>query len=493
MANVAQAEIVARIYLDGCGTEPSSTLTSFSDLSGGATCSTTTINGDNVSFNTATGQLTVTNAKPGRYVLDGLSFYGLGTAISSDLQARWLESTSNIASGMHYIQTMNIPGNPTTGRMPQGSWEFTNTATRIFKPQIRLGNNTNITAGRLQYTGGQSAASLVLTRFPTSSELVVTPERQNTFGGVNFNGSGFIQSQSISASTWAKLTYQTTITRNPYGKAFVETNNDISVTIKSLPVGTYRVVANGLMRAIANGSGNMTSCAFGISDSATPTNPIIASHANAVGDATSTTQDAYVSTAYGVFTNTSVQDKTFFVVSKRVQGLGTCILGTNSGDYPFVLSVEPLDQPSNSALYVQGPVLGAQTGAAIPAGYQGETLTASPASAVTPGASAAYKTVTSITLQPGIYWIRGTVDFSNISSTGGNYFETSLATTADTRGSIESRNMFGFLGSGSYFLTPQYVTVTSATTYHLIMRFDYTLLGTSTYTTNSIIRAVRIN
>jgi hypothetical protein len=75
--------------------------------------------------------------------------------------------------------------------------------------------------------------------------------------------------------------------------------------------------------------------------------------------------------------------------------------------------MKPLDQPSNSALYVQGPVLGAQTGAAIPAGYQGEIKSGTDTSSrsqSSPVAATWYFWTTNgqLTLEPGVWRIEAT-------------------------------------------------------------------------------------
>jgi hypothetical protein len=73
------------------------------------------------------------------------------------------------------------------------------------------------------------------------------------------------------------------------------------------------------------------------------------------------------------------------------------------GSRPYLITVTPLDQSSNSALYVQGPVKAAATGAAIPAGYVGEVKH----SATIPGCGTAgqYNDGASVSLTPGIWQV----------------------------------------------------------------------------------------
>ena len=107
--------------------------------------------------------------------------------------------------------------------------------------------------------------------------------------------------------------------------------------------------------------------------------------------------------ATGVFTYSSLADRTF---TAYLNGNNTNSVDCEV-DGPKII-ITPLDQPSNSALYVQGPVKAAETGAAIPAGYVGYVQEAIRTSDVTLSATAGtYNDVTglSITLDPGVWEI----------------------------------------------------------------------------------------
>jgi hypothetical protein len=94
----------------------------------------------------------------------------------------------------------------------------------------------------------------------------------------------------------------------------------------------------------------------------------------------------------------------------------------NGGVFNPSIVFEPLDQPSNSALYVQGPVKAAETGAAIPAGYVGEVKQATIAlTNLTPNA---YNDLQSVTLTPGVWQCSSQARFARNGSTfpvGGEY------------------------------------------------------------------------
>lgn len=491
-ANVAQAELIGTLKF---GTNCTwSTTSSTWNAPSDATC-TTTATGNVAAVSGVKSAIQINDTRAGNYyvVWSGGSFQRGQIATYQWCGAKLTDQTTEMGG---YVDAPNNTNTQQAFTM-SGMFSYSTSGTRTINLEMKSSDNT--TSCLINTSTNDIQASVY--RFPLSSELVVTPERQNTFAGVNFNASGFVQSQGIASTSWAKLTYSTNITRNPFGKAFVETNNDISVTIKSLPVGTYRVVANGLVRALANGSGNQTSCAVGISDSATPTNPIIASHINVTGDATSTQQEQYGATVYGVFTNTSLQDKTFYVVAKRIQGAGSCVVGTNSGDYPFVLSVEPLDQPSNSALYVQGPVKASATGAAIAAGYVGEVKTGTFASNSTTSNNTFIAATSSITLEPGTWLITWSISASWSASGTGNLLQarTRIRNTTDsTNAAIQvSRGLYNisYADQSAVFGSAIPVSVTATKTFRAEAAIEQ-LIGTfsGTFRTDEgFIYAIRLN
>jgi hypothetical protein len=79
------------------------------------------------------------------------------------------------------------------------------------------------------------------------------------------------------------------------------------------------------------------------------------------------------------------------------------------------MKVTPLNQPSNSALYVQGPVLGSQTGAAISASYVGEILS-SDDGAMQNTTNSTYSLL-SLALTPGVWDVQGKCSFDRNTAT----------------------------------------------------------------------------
>jgi hypothetical protein len=331
-----------------------------------------------------------------------------------------------------------------------------------------------------------------ISRFPTSSELVVTPERQNTFAGLKGVASSSA-TNSVTTNAWTKLTSATTLTRTIFGKAKVETNNDYSITIDNMPVGSYYITATGLFYAAAGSSGVTTECWFGLADTATGGAQIGGITALTTGDATSANQAVANSTIGGIYTVSSIASKTFFLQSYRNSGNGTC-QGYSRSDTPLTISVIPLDQPSNSALYVQGPVLGAATGAAIPASYVGEVVTN--ASDATNTASGTTRNCGTLTLQPGVWDVYATQGTDAV-ATNPNVTKiiVSISTTTGTLGTGFDRLTIPMpataaSGFGAYTVGPKRVNITSATPYYCVSQI--TASGNVDYV-NSQLKAVRVN
>jgi hypothetical protein len=334
-----------------------------------------------------------------------------------------------------------------------------------------------------------------LHRFPTSSELVVTPERQNTFAGLK--GAGGVVTNSVTSASWTKLTQASgTLTRTTFGKAKVETNNDYSITIENMPVGNYYISTTGIFQARSSVAGDTTPCFFGSADSATGGAQIASMQVVANGDTSIAVQDQFGSTFGGVYNNTSVANRTFFIQAYRAGGGGSCFAYSDT-NRPLTISVIPLDQPSNSALYVQGPVLGAQTGAAIPTSYIGEVLTN--IANATNIASGTTRNCGQLTLQPGVWDLsasQGTGFFTSNPTV--TQIDVGISTTSATFGSfLPSERLNTFLpatsantGIGPFTVGPLRVNVITATTYYCVSKI--TASGNVDYQP-SLLKAVRVN
>jgi hypothetical protein len=300
----------------------------------------------------------------------------------------------------------------------------------VTSPIIQLQGLTSQTSNSVLIFNGETTQKLkiVAYRFPTSSELVVTPERQNTWAGVVYTN----QNQSLFAGT-AEPTAQSPYTNATWnqptllkGKASVTTTNsgnDLGFSVANLPVGNYELKITGLLNATHGAStvaGGFTICAFKLIETTTSTEVARQMHQDQqYGTVVNNETRNFVNSFSGVFNNTSVATRNFRLESQKFQdnttgNVGNCqafsAITTNSNNTNITFLLTPLDQPSNSALYVQGPVLGAQTGAAIPASYVGETISATTSVSFAASSTlATFSDITglSITLTPGVWKIVG--------------------------------------------------------------------------------------
>ena len=243
------------------------------------------------------------------------------------------------------------------------------------------------------------------------ADPVVTPERQNTWGGVVYDDSA----QNVFYGTMAPTaftSYNDATWNKPTklkGKASVtttNTGNDLGFSVDQLPVGNYKVtLTNGFYTDPGLANGNAAICIFRVRE--TTTNTIIG-RIQLSGTRLAlfnVTQDGF-GVIDGVFTQTSLGQRNFILeASKQADTSGSqdgqCVTQTNTNILSFTIT--PLDQPSNSALYVQGPVLGAQTGAAIPAGYVGEKKTVHIGSETNVPSSGAWYNIGNMTLTTGVW------------------------------------------------------------------------------------------
>ena len=268
---------------------------------------------------------------------------------------------------------------------------------------ITRGTNTDINVA----TG---ETNFQIYRFPSSSELVVTPETQNVWGEISGTG---VDSTTTSTSYVTPSGF--TLYAN--GKCMTDGTN-MACKISTLPPGSYKVDVSMPYFAAAGGSAGQN-CFVQIVDNK---GAIDAPTAQA---ASNTSQNDGISSVSRLFKYSSVQtDVIFSVKHKQIAGGagGVCGVYTTGGKY-FEMTVTPLDQPSNSALYVEGPVKASATGAAIPSGYQHESKLCGGSrnfvnnTAGGTGWSLFQAVSAGCTLTPGIYLVRWTITMSQTSGT----------------------------------------------------------------------------
>jgi len=366
-----------------------------------------------------------------------------------------------------------------------------------------------------------SYSGMSISRFPSSSELVVKPETQNVFGGVVYTGSTNHTLFGTTAEPTAFSSFNNAGWNQPTmlkGKAAVTTTNsgnDLGFSMPNLPVGTYKVEVSGLIGATQSGdtSANVkTSCNFKIVETTTSTDVAKQSHQDwsTTTSASEETRDWPMSFT-GVFSNTSVATRNFRLEAQKYEdsttgNIGVCQAYTNTIGLQTYITflITPLDQPSNSALYVEGPVKAAATGAAIPAGYAGQSKTGGGQITRTSGIGNYYDvTGASVSLESGNWFVCHSLYTWSYSTTTANRLDSFLSRMWNATDSaivgreLYSRGFFPTMQSDSSATFSQCapLSITATKTIQVQCQFLPQIGGFTfgQYTCDGYISAIRLN
>ena len=383
MANVAQAEFVGSLTF-GSDCEFPRTSNTYGTPTD-ASCTTTPTGNVAVVSGVKSG-ITINDTRPGTYrIVFNTSQWFIGV---NDCRIQVTDGTTVKPLTWQYQAGGTSFLTPASHEV---FYQYTTSGTRTIEYQLRSNNNVDACTFS---AGGVMNHTISVYRFPSASELVVTPERQNTFAGVQYRGLG--GGNSVHGGATAPTVYSAfnnAIFNQPTmlkGKASLATSssNDLGFSVANLPVGSYSVQVSGFLQAnIGGGSpaGSRSRCNFRIRETTTSTIVAQQSHqdnAATAGAGIVATRD-YTNSLLGVFSNNSVATRNFVLEAQKFSDTtstnGFCEVWsdntTNFLNTDITILLTPLDQPSNSALYVQGPVKAAETGAAIPEGYVNEFAT----------------------------------------------------------------------------------------------------------------------
>lgn len=126
-------------------------------------------------------------------------------------------------------------------------------------------------------------------------------------------------------------------------------------------------------------------------------------------------------------------------------------------------------------------------------GKVGEYKVANPATTVAFGVNGAGTTITSISLNPGLYVLNGMVRIIITSGAATNYYSGISTIAGDYDSLSHVTGAAATINGPTYAATGlRYVNVLSTTTYYLIASINYTTIPGGNYTTQSFIQAVRI-
>jgi len=359
--------------------------------------------------------------------------------------------------------------------------------------ELNVGETLNIatyqTRGSASNLIGSSIYNnLSIYRFPSSSELVVTPETQNVWGSAFWTAAKNFSTASTTLAAFSDPVFA--VNRTFYGKAESLTNpNDVGLKIPQMPAGNYKIQLSARRIGTQNGHAGTVdfACTFSLQDG---TNNWIIN-----------TND------YGpLYTSNSTHTGTFVVsyntVADREYKLyysAGYARNTNCSMFEPRITITPLDNASNSALYVQGPVKASETGTAIPSGYVFEQTSSNHNFTITNNA-AAVQNITSFTLNPGVWMVEATCIFRSNTTTATTSWNFASALIADannsTAGTDEMSYSAAYLGHinvGSQYypiFIKRYINVTSATTYYLNTRNIY---GANNPTVGCNLKRTRLN
>jgi tellurite resistance-related uncharacterized protein len=482
-ANVAQAESLIRVTQNTGQAIPAGAAT---------TIIWNTVNKDVYGeYNASTGVFKAKRA--GTYLISAAALWTNVSIAAGEI--RYINFTKNGAT----IATTWWQADAASNRYVNN--QITSTIDLVAGDEIKI-NAYNNAAGTRNLHPDNSYNYFSISRFPSSSELVVTPETQNVWGGVMYTNQNSVLHVGAAAATsfdpFNDATWnQPTLLK---GKAQVTTTNsgnDLGFSIPNLPIGNYKVQISGVLQpGGAGATGASISCNYKIVETTTSTDVAKQAVETKGISATLNTRD-FANSFTGVFQNTSVATRNFRLEANKQQdtspgAIGYCQAFSGTGttgqlNTNITLLVEPLDNASNSALYVQGPVKAAGTGAAIPAGYVGEKIEATGSSI---SVSTSATTITSLSLTPGVW----SINFNAFSQfTASNAFECGVATAPNsTTGWNTLFNYAVQVGATSSYpyaiLSNYYVSVTTTTPYYLTCR-----LSSGTVLSNGRMHAIRIN
>jgi hypothetical protein len=448
MANVAQAELVV-----------SANRTTTQSITNGVSTTVIFANENNDvygEYDPATGIFTA--KRSGEYFVQSMILYGSAAWTAGNSIDLNIMRDSNVICSQNY----RIQYTSTTFHGNQASCHVTITVGQQIKVQTYQDRGS---ATDLIGTGSAIYNRLQIYRFPSSSELVVTPERQNWYVSAYQGDSGSYP--ALGLATVASFTEITAsggtmtpesgsqpvaaLCQNGTSPATLSTsttncgatNESLGIAFAIPTVGSYEVCAEFTHAPNQTTPNSTLDVYFQLAETNTNNTTILQSFTAANNGSqviSSGFLDQRTLSPCRVFVFNSVGTKAVRLLYRQtVSGTlnGNVMTIDTNNSRALRWKIQPVTNQSNSALYVQGPVKAAETGAAIPAGYVGEKVTwATAPTATVFGTSVADWTNATISLNPGVHLIIANIQtFVESGTTAGNDSECNAQIT-DSAGTI---------------------------------------------------------
>ena len=375
-ANVAQAEFVGSVQMYGCSTDTTTSGTvgvnweSFPAVSG---CSFST-KGKALAPTTNIPAIRFTNLPAGNYQIVTTGSYGRTGALGyTYFRVRTTDNAFISEAGM--VGTNTNESFYLTGATY--NLQITNSGAKTIEIQGLNNGSSRAVVGVTGAINTFDNSTISVYRFPSSSELVVTPETQNVWGAVKYNGNTDFGGTSTS---YAAVPDSGLGARSLLGNAQLAgsacglSSGDTGFCLQNVPPGKYEVSANISAGPSPTAVNDTCQYRIEVNDGSTTQYAV-----DMYARTTSATYGQYFPMGTGVVTIPSFAQNVSVVLKYKVhQGSPLCLVrsaNTAATITQPTITFKPIDNASNSALYVQGPVKAAATGTAIPAGFQGQKIT----------------------------------------------------------------------------------------------------------------------
>lgn len=149
-----------------------------------------------------------------------------------------------------------------------------------------------------------------------------------------------------------------------------------------------------------------------------------------------------------------------------------------------------------TGVYPGQKIVGATDASSQSAGYIGEVLSQNAVGSVTPAATGTFKTVTSISLTAGRWFVRGGVHLST-SVTTSQRLQAGISLTDNALDVTNKANHSIMLSSTLDLVCPtgtgRTIIISSTTTVYLVALLQYTVLGSAVFSTDCYIEATRLS